>query len=229
MSEQSYKIRQEFQDKMQAVAVCLGTEWSAKDNYRESTQDHASTGALLIHKKGPELFGRVDDYAASPKIEFMLCWPKDDTDALKYPKPEAWEGSSMTARHWGVTSYDTPPAKANISLSRTPQAIATDLQRRLVDDYLPLYDEAVRKRNERRAASEERVKLAERLAKLVPDPDGINPQNGYPSFDNSFRAPCRIEGQLDSEHLNLTLRIPTKDAERVLKAIIKAGEFGEPA
>jgi hypothetical protein len=91
----------------------------------------------LVHQPtGARIWCRFDN----GKLEFHPTWPRDD------------EGTAYTSpRDWGVTGHgEKYPTAVYCDPKRGPSAIARDVSRRLLTDYLPMYEKCLTSREVRR-------------------------------------------------------------------------------
>jgi len=199
-------------------------------------------------RRGEEMASKEDEdrlQALAPGIAEALGWEveRKERDYRHYVEIVATEerrlGLSVTDGHgtmgisgrfpappssWGSSwlPYDAKTPRINVSLKKTAEAIARDIERRLLPEYEPLLAEALRRRAEHEGSEDKAMTNMKRLAKVIggkPDPER-HEVNLY----RSSRLPEQlgdIKVSSDSvtfDHFSVTV----DEAEAMLSALIEA-------
>ena len=108
-----------------------------------------SRSATIEHRDGPVVSLYWDSYR-----KHVSC-------SGRYPLRD---GNQCSPSSWGALRYDETEPRIRFSPTRKPQALARDIERRLLAQYLPLYRECLRLSGEHAAAEEDRDHYLKRYA-----------------------------------------------------------------
>lgn len=181
------------------VAEHLPGAWSVEP----FPADWGRRGAWLRGEHGETLsIGETQDYSKRNKNQLDV-----GTD---YPKEHRERG------------FSTKRPKISVSASKTGQQVASDIERRLLPDYLPLFEKVLQDLEQWRSYEETTSSLAAKIADLVEVPV---PKNGttvsfyhspYPIFSETM-SEARVMGKNEVE---LQLRLSPDDALTLLQIVL---------
>ena len=137
------------QELAEAIAAYLPGGWQAGKPV-ESDWGPASS-ATICYEDGPVINLYYDSY----RKHVSCCG--------RYPQRD---GGYCSPSSWGALKHGEPEPKIRFSPTRKPKALARDIERRLLADYLPLYYKCARLQGEHAVAEEDREHYLKRYARM---------------------------------------------------------------
>lgn len=188
------------------VAEHLDGEWSVEP----FPSDWGRKGAWLRETGGAILnLGESQEYSDRNKNRLTV-----GTD---YPKEHSERG------------FSSKRPRISVSGTKTGAQIAADIERRLLPEYLPLLQEALSSIASRKKYESATSAIASKIAGLVSVPH--SPKETTVSFYHSpyeiFRETMSEAKVYDEGEVELSLRLPPRDALRLLNMLI-VGRFEDP-
>ena len=140
---------------VRAIAAALPDQW--RYNERAEQQLHSRCSAEIIGERGKVLYFR-ERWEKKNMVSVSCGWPRLGR-------------SSFDPHHVGALKHDASRLGINFSPSRTPVAIANDIKRRLLTDYVSLFDQCLASKAQRERDLEQiryQVEQLGRVGKLRP-------------------------------------------------------------
>jgi hypothetical protein len=178
------------------VAEALGYELVGRDD------THV---AEMLSPEGFRVYLNPGWQGGYDKLSISVDWPRDDN------------GQQV------MSSYDARTPRINVSMSRRPGEIAKEIERRLLPDWLPMWEEAQRRiASSRRKHEGDTKSNAVRLAEIVGVDASEVDRNGRFSLYRSEIFPESISDvKVSGDSVTLELHTYVAGAEEILKALVR--------
>lgn len=180
-------------------------------------RDHETQGQLC-HASGAAVRLYFDSYRK--RVRVSATWPCDVN------------GAYQSASSWGIVPCGTPGPEASLSPDRAPEALARDIKRRVLTPYLPLYAEAIAKRDAEVQRHDNLAAMTDRLVELantagpLANPHGALARRGRDTDrisiyggDHRIMGDCWVSG--DSVKFD-RLSVPYEVAKQIIKLLAQA-------
>lgn len=161
--------QEKFYTQVRLIALHLGKYWT----YDKRREDENGRHAVIKSKSGGALNFYNDTYRKRVTVSGEF--------------PDDIHGRSTNARYWGLVSKDSDFGSIGISPTRDPKAAASDIRRRLADEYIRLYPLALQKRRESFQGMDLAKHIMDAISRVCPARKNINhndPRNPELSIDN---------------------------------------------
>ncbi len=188
----------QIQEKLAQVAEHL-PGWTFKPY--ESNDDDGGHYLRALDKEqssGCDIFGTfhqtvLDDFDGGSGASFSAfsVWNKLGKIHFdgNYPKDN---GNHVGARGWNATKYDEQPPTATAAITRTPEALAADINRRLLVPYLPIYAKCLEAQAERDAMRNSRRAVLSTLQSTWGELEGHGKLESDDETLNAYRQPLMV-------------------------------------
>lgn len=209
MTKTSDNERTAFIQKMKGIDL---PGWLVSMRYEHLLEfKHEETGAEFCVST-PKGWG-----ADRHKVEAFASYPRDS------------EGNSMSARDWGLVRYnESDPNRIGFSATKPVEAIARDLQRRLIPGVLSSF-QAIQAKMAEQAASKSTIETAVQRVKsafgVVADHD-VRDVNHYGATIHFGQYRSRAKLRIDGEAVEIDLELGQLTIEQVeaIAAIVGGGK-----
>ena len=159
-------------EQFQATARAIGEHlegWT----YRRPHEDYPQHNAFFDGPDGATFYLHLDVYRG--KVETRPQWPKDD-------------GRYMSACDWGALGYNEPEPTCGFTLKRTPEALARDIGRRFLSEFVRIHSKVMTLRDQRTEDRAKAAKVAESLANTLGTATRRNEYETHVDFPVGFEG-----------------------------------------
>jgi hypothetical protein len=138
------------------------------------------------------------------KVSISAGWPRDA------------EGRQVTS------SYDAKAPRINVSVTRKPGEIVKEIQRRILPEWIPMWNAAQERLSSSRKHESDTRGNAIKLAKIVGVVASEVDKDGQFSLYRSEIFPENLsEVEVSGDSVKLNIRCDMEDAEAILKALVE--------
>jgi len=191
--------RQEAERRLHAmapeIASILGCELAERDD------------SHVVEMKSPEgfrLFFNAGWSGGYDKISVGSSWPLDED------------------RRQVTSSYDASIPRINVSVTRTPEAIAREVERRFLPEWRPLWTKAIARLESSRKHEGDTRLNAEMLAEIVGvDPNEVDKNGRFSLYRSSIFPESISEVKVSGDSVTLEIHCDVESARDILKALVK--------
>lgn len=210
MSQEALKKNEKL---LQAIATHLGATIVRRSTsesiyeYGELTMPNHPGSSLMVH------FGA---YRKDDRVIVRPSYPR--TNIGEQPSPRFYLKQDEVDALGGE-----PESEITCSASRPPEAIANDIQRKILNQYLPLLDRVVQGNAARKEQWQKNVSTIEKLANIAGASFQENPREMGQTFTKyagkrgQLKASVRWDGEVEIETGYLT----AEEAEQVMHLLAK--------
>ena len=177
------------------VADALGYQLADRED-RHVAELHAPQGFKIFLNPGWQ--GGYD------KVSVGTSWPLDDE------------------RRQVMSSYDAKLPRINVSITRSPEAFANEIQRRLLPEWLPLWNAALDRLHSSQRHTSDTKSNAERLAEIVGvDPSEVDKGGRFSLYRSEIFPESISEVKVSGDSVTLEIHCDVGSAEEILKALVR--------
>ena len=177
------------------IANELGCELAERDD---------SHVVEMKHPEGFRLFFNAGWSGGYDKISIGSSWPLDED------------------RRQVTSSYDASIPRINVSVTRTPEAIAKEVERRFLPEWRPLWEKAMARLESTKKHEGDTRSNAVGLAEIAGVDAKEVDKNGRFSLYNSTIFPESIsEVKVSGDTVTLEIHCDVANAEEILKALVR--------
>jgi hypothetical protein len=177
------------------IAAALGCELAARDD------DHV---VEMLHPEGFKLFFNAGWSGGYDKISIGSSWPLDED------------------RRQVTSSYDASIPRINVSVTRTPEAIAREVERRFLPEWKPLWEKSLARLDSSRKHEGETKSNAAELAEIVGiDPSEIDKNGRFSLYRSSIFPESISEVKVSGDSVTLEIHCDVENAREILRALVR--------
>lgn len=189
------EAERQLQELAPAVAVLLGWELADRDD---------SHIVEMVAPEGFHVYFNAGWTGGYDKISISAGWPRDD------------EGRQV------MSSYDAKTPRINVSVTRAPKEVAREIERRLLPEWIPMWNAARECLQRDRQYEGDTKSNAVRLARIVGVDKSEIDKNGRFSLYRSEIFPENLSDvKVSGDSVTLEIKCDMDDAEAILKALVE--------
>lgn len=199
-------------------------------------QENAALLKNLAHLLHAEIDGECFDHGGSLKFDNgasvfirLPYYPgnssRDKKGTASGSFPRDANGSCMSAHSWGLVPYSQDSdCEIGFSITKTPEQIASDIKKRLLPVYFPLYEKALLKLRENIEKKEKTENALQKILKAAGVSHGSNQGSqefsGYLWDDEKNKSEVYLKGRMSGERAGLSFEyLEINEALAVIKLV----------
>lgn len=180
------------------IAFALGCELAERDD---------SHVVEMLHPEGFKLFFNAGWSGGYDKISIGSSWPLDED------------------RRQVTSSYDASIPRINVSVTRTPKAIAREVERRFLPEWRPLWEASMARLDSSRKHEDETKSNAAELAEIAGvDPSEVDKNGRFSLYHSSIFPESISEVKVSGDSVTLEIYCDVDNARDILRTLVKLAE-----
>jgi|SRR3972149_5216525 len=177
------------------IADALGWQIVPRDDYPHSVEMEAPEGFHVFFHAGYD--------QGYDKMSISGAWPRDSKGQQVMP------------------AYNSKMQRIRVALTRTAEAVATEVKRRFLPDYIPLWEQAMECLRSHDEYQDATMTNALKLAKIVGVPKNEIREGKFSLYRSSKFPESLSDVKVSGEGVTLDLRCTLEEAQQILEMLVE--------